>query len=387
MPHCVSRPLTDAFQCGHGLDPRQFRFSFYFLWRRTMSDLKRQWISSMLALACAAIAPTGAQAQQRELRVISDRTDQGTLRPILDAFEARSGAKVVGVFMDQGLVNRLESRPTEADVVITKDAELLDIAAQRGLLDPIKSAKITAAIPPEFMDPGGRFFVDAYRARVIFYSKARVKPSELSSYEDLASPKWKGRICLRSGSHDYNLALFGMFYASFGEAKAREVISGIGANLARAPKGNDREQARAIFEGKCDVALMNTYYHPMMAANPEQKAWADAVGVYFPGQAGKGTFIMRSAAGVTKATGNRDLAIALLEFIASREGQQLMVDRTKQYSVLPDVPVDPLMVKLGAEQGLVAGRFRVNFVPLDEMAGQREQVIKLVNEIRFDAER
>jgi iron(III) transport system substrate-binding protein len=111
------------------------------------------------------------------------------------------------------------------------------------------------------------------------------------------------------------------------------------------------------------------------------------VGVYFPGQAGKGTFIMRSAAGVTKATGNRDLAIALLEFIASREGQQLMVDRTKQYSVLPDVPVDPLMVKLGAEQGLVAGRFRVNFVPLDEMAGQREQVIKLVNEIRFDAER
>ena len=352
-----------------------------------MSGLKRQWISSMLVLACAAIAPTVAQAQQRELRVISDRTDQGTLRPILDAFEARSGAKVVGVFMDQGLVNRLESRPTEADVVITKDAELLDIAAQRGLLDPIKSAKITAAIPPEFMDPAGRFFVDAYRARVIFYSKARVKPGELSSYEDLASPKWKGRICLRSGSHDYNLALFGMFYASFGEAKAREVISGIGANLARAPKGNDREQARAIFEGKCDVALMNTYYHPMMAANPEQKAWADAVGVYFPSQAGKGTFIMRSAVGVTKATANRDLALELLEYIASSEGQQFMVDRTKQYSVLSGVAVHPLMVKLGAEQGLVDGRFKIDFVPLDEMAGQREQAIKLVNEIRFDAER
>jgi iron(III) transport system substrate-binding protein len=352
-----------------------------------MTGLKHRWIPSLLLLACAMTCSQLTFAQQRVLRVISDRTDQGTLRPILDAFEARSGAKVIGVFMDQGLVNRLESRPTEADVVITKDAELLDIAAQRGLLDPIKSTKITATIPPEFMDPAGRFFVDAYRARVIFYSKARVKPGELSSYEDLANPKWKGRICIRSGSHDYNLALFGMFFASFGEAKARSVISGISANLARAPKGNDREQARAIFEGKCDVALMNTYYHPMMAANPEQKAWADAVGVYFPSQAGKGTFIMRSAAGLTKATENRDLAIALLEYIASREGQQLMVDRTKQYSVLPDVAVDPLMVKLGAEQGLVNGRFKIDFVQLDEMAGQREQAIKLVNEIRFDAER
>ena len=340
-----------------------------------------------LALACSLALCNAAMAQQRVLRLISDRTDQGTLRPLLDAFEARSGAKVEGVFMDQGLVNRLESRPTEADVVITKDAELLDIAAQRGLLDEIKSDRIKAAVPPEFMDPAGRYFVDAYRARIIFYSKARVQPSELSSYEDLASPKWKGRICLRSGSHDYNLALFGQFFASYGEAKARTVISGIAANLARAPKGNDREQAKAIFDGKCDVALLNTYYHAMMAADEVQKAWADAVGVYFPSQAGKGTFIMRSAAGLTKATANRDLALGLLEYLVSREGQQLMVDRTKQYSVLRDVAVHPLMVKLGAEQGLVDGRFKMDFVPLASMAGKREEVIKLVNEIRFDAER
>lgn len=352
-----------------------------------MCALKLRWMPGVLALAIGVAGSTQAFAQQRVLRIISDRTDQGMLRPTMDAFEARTGAKVIGVFMDQGLVNRLESRPTEADVVITKDAELLDIAAQRGLLDPIKSPKIAAAIPAEFMDPKGRYFVDAYRARVIYFSKARVKPSELSTYEDLAHPRWKGRICVRSGSHDYNLALFGMFFASFGEAKARAVISGIGANLARAPKGNDREQARAIFEGKCDVALINTYYHPMMAANPEQKAWADAVGVFFPSQAGKGTFIMRSAAGLTKATENRDLAITFLEYIASKEGQQLMVDRTRQYSVLADVPVNPQMVRLGAEQGLADGRFKIDFVPLDEMAGQREQAIRLVNEIRFDAER
>ncbi len=341
----------------------------------------------LVVLATAATLTSAVFAQQRVLRLISDRTDQGTLRPILDAFEAKSGAKVEGVFMDQGLVNRLESRPTEADVVITKDAELLEIAAERGLLAPITSPKIKGVIPAEFMGPKDLFFVDAYRARVIFYSKARVKASELSSYEDLTSPKWKGRVCIRSGSHDYNLALFGMFLASYGETKGKAVISGISSNLARTPKGNDREQAKGIFEGKCDVALMNTYYYAYMAANPEQKAWADAVSLYFPSQAGKGTFIMRSAAALTKSTANRDLAVQLLEYIASKEGQMKMVDATKQYSVLPDVPAHPLMVQLGAEQGLVNGRFKMDFVPLPAMAGKREDVIKFVNEIKFDAER
>ena len=344
-------------------------------------------IRHLVALVAMTAICSGALAQQRVLRLISDRTDQGTLRPILEAFEARSGAKIEGVFMDQGLVNRLESRPTEADVVITKDAELLEIAAQRGLLDVIGSEKIRAAVPPEFMDPAGRYVVDAYRARVIFYSKARVKPSELSTYEDLADPKWKGRLCIRSGSHDYNLALFGQFYASYGEAQAKSLISGISSNLSRTPKGGDRDQARAIFEGKCDIAVMNTYYHPLMAASEAQKPWADATGVFFPSQGGKGTVIMRSAAGVTKATANRDLAVALIEFMLSKEGQLLMVDRTKQYSVLRDVPVHPLMVKLGAEQGLVDGRFKMDFVPLASMAGKREEVIKLVSAIGFDAER
>lgn len=338
----------------------------------------------LLLLSGALAIGTSAFAQQRVLRLISDRTDQGVLRPILDAFEAKSGAKVEGVFMDQGLVNRIESRPTEADVVITKDAELLELAAQRGLLDRIDSPAIKAAIPPEFMGRDNLFFVDAYRARLIFYSKARVKPEELSTYDDLASPKWRGRICIRSGSHDYNLALFGQFLASYGEAKGRSIIQGIANNLARTPKGNDREQARGIFEGKCDVAVMNSYYHPLMQANPDQKAWADSVGVYFPDQAGKGTFIMRSAVALTKNKSNRDLAVQLLEYIASREGQQQMVNATKQYSVRADVPVHPLMVKLGAEQGLNEGRFKMDFIPLIAMIGKREEVLKMVNEIKFD---
>jgi iron(III) transport system substrate-binding protein len=338
---------------------------------------------AVAAVSLVALLPQTAAAQ-RELRVISDRTDQGVLRPILEAYEAKSGAKVVGVFMDQGLVNRLESRPEEAHVVITKDAELLELAKARNLLDRIDSAAIRAAVPARFVDPDGMFFVDAYRARVIFYSKARVKPSELSTYEDLASPKWKGRICIRSGSHDYNLALFGQFLTSYGDERGKAIIKGIAANMARTPKGNDREQARAIHDGVCDVALMNTYYHPMMAANPDQKAWADAVGVFFPAQAGDGTFIMRSAAGLTKNRENRDLALGLLEYMASKEGQQMMVNATKQYSVRADVPPHPLMVKLGNEQGLKDGAFRIDFVPLVKIAGRRDDALKYVNEIAFD---
>ncbi|GMV47121.1 MAG: hypothetical protein AMXMBFR66_25190 [Pseudomonadota bacterium] len=351
---------------------------------------RRAWARPLggLLLAAGALTLAGhAVAQQRVLRLIADRTDQGTLRPVLDAFEARSGAKVEGVFMDQGLVNRLESRPTEADVVITKDAELMEIAAQRGLLDPIESAVIKAEIPKEFMGQGNLYFVDAYRARLIYYAKDRVKPGEIANYEDLAAPKWKGRVCIRSGSHDYNLALFGQFAVSYGEARARALVQGLANNLARTPKGNDREQARGIYEGKCDVAVINSYYYALMQANPQQKAWADAVSVVFPDQGGKGSFVMRSASALTKNKANRELALQFLEFVASREGQQLMVDATKQYSVRPDVPVAPAMVRLGAEQGLVGGRFKIDFVPLAAMAGKREEMIKLVNELKFDAER
>lgn len=342
---------------------------------------------SALALLAAALPAAHAQAPQRELRLISDRTDQGVLRPMLDAFEARSGAKVTAVFMDQGLVNRLESRPTEADIVITKDAELLEIAANKGLLQPFDSAAIVQAIPAAFRDPQNRYFVDAYRARVIFYSKARVKPSELSSYEDLGHPKWKGRVCIRPGAHDYNLALFAQYLASHGEAKGKAMIAALGANLARTPKGNDREQAKGIFEGKCDVALVNTYYHYLMATNPDQKAWADATGVFYPDQAGKGSFIMRSAVGMTKATQNRDLALQLMEFLASVEGQEAMVRATRQFSPRPDVAVHPLLAQFGIEQGLKDGRFKMDFVPLAAMAAQREPVLKYLGDIKFDAER
>ena len=170
------------------------------------SSHKRLWLKTVV-LAAALAATAGACAQQRVLRLISDRTDQGTIRPILDAFEARSGAKVEGVFMDQGLLNRLESRPTEADIVITKDAELLEIAAQRGLLDTLDSANAQGHHPRPVHGPGQPVLRRCLpRARDLLFEGAASSRRELSTYEDLANPKWKGRLCIRSGTHDYNLA-------------------------------------------------------------------------------------------------------------------------------------------------------------------------------------
>ena len=334
-------------------------------------------------VAALALAMGGNGATADPLRVLTDRTDSGTMRPIFDAFEKETGTKIEAVFIDQGLLARLTSRPTEADVVITTDAELLEIARQRGLLAPLPAVALQG-IPAEFLGADAMYFVDAYRARAIITSKARVPATAIATYEDLAKPEWKGRLCVRSGLHDYNVALFDQFVASWGAAKARTVIAGIAANLARPPKGNDREQANAIQQGICDVALLNTYYYPKMLANPEQKAWAEAVRLIFPDQNGKGTFIMRSAVGITKAMGNRALAEKLAAYMATPAVQTLIVDKTQQYSVLPSVAAHPSMVEAAGAQGIKDGRFKIDLVSLANMAASREEAIRIVNEVGFD---
>ena len=310
---------------------------------------------SALALSAAVLPSFQAQAQAqqpRELRLISDRTDQGVLRPMLDAFEARANAKVTAVFMDQGLVNRLESRPTEADIVITKDAELLEIAANKGLLQPFVSKAIEQGIPAAFRDPQNRYFVDAYRARVIFYSKARVKPSDLSSYEDLGSAKWKGRVCIRSGSHDYNLALFGQFLRQrMGEAKAK--CADLGASpptwRVRRKRQRPRTGASAIFEGKCDIALMNTYYHYLHGRPTQSKSPGPTpVSVFFPepGRQGHLHHAVRRA-GITQGHGKpRPGAGSCWNSWHPVEGQQLMVTRDASNTrCCPTLPAHPLMAQ------------------------------------------
>lgn len=319
-----------------------------------------------------------------EIKVLTDRTSDGLMQPLFEAFERDTGIEIEAVFLDEGLVARLESRPTEADVIITKDAELVELAKRKGLLGKLNSPSIEKAIPAQFRDRDGEYFVDAYRARGIIVSRERVKPGEVKTYEDLTKPEWRGRICTRSGKHDYNIAIFDQMMKAWGDEKGRQVIAGIAKNLARAPEGDDREQAKAIMEGVCDVALLNSYYYPKMFEHKSQAKWGQATKYIFPNQASDGAFIMRSAVALTRATEHVGAARMFAEYIASEKVQKMIVQRTKQYSVLPNVAPHVSMVQMGADQGVKGGRFKINFVNLEGMADKRQEAIRFVEEIKYD---
>jgi iron(III) transport system substrate-binding protein len=334
---------------------------------------------TLLSLAVSGVAFAG-----ESIRVLSDRTES-LLKPLFDVFTKQTGIPVEAVYMDKGLIDRVAGNPTEADVLITKDAELMEIAREKGFLQPHNSSLIRQEIDKRFQGPGATYFVDAYRARLIFYAKDRVKAEQLSTYADLASPRWKGRLCIRSGYHDYNVALFSQMNVSYGPDKTRAIIQGLHDNLAREPKGNDREQAKMIHAGKCDLALMNVYYHPIMMDNPEQRPWAEGIGVFYPDQKQGGAFIMRSAVGMTKATRNLAAATRLVEFLAGREGQSIMTNLTYQFPTNTHVAPSPKVANLAADQpGIRDGKFKVNFVELTPAAQAREAVVKILNEVQFD---
>jgi iron(III) transport system substrate-binding protein len=343
---------------------------------------------AILAMTCAGVHAAKPSAKSKydgvEIKVLTDRTSDGLMQPLFEAFERDTGIEIEAVFLDEGLVARLESRPTEADVVITKDAELIELAKRKGLLAKLESAPIDKAIPAQFRDKDGEYFVDAYRARGIIVSKDRVKPGAIQTYEDLAKPEWRGKVCSRSGKHDYNIAIFDQMLKAWGDEKGHQVIAGIAKNLARAPEGDDREQAKAIMEGVCDVALLNSYYYPKMFEHKSQARWGQATNYVFPDQASDGAFIMRSAVALTRATENRGAARMFAEYIASEKVQKMIVERTKQYSVLPSVTPHSSLVQMGTAQGIKGGRIKINFVSLEGMADKRQEAIKFVEEIKYD---
>jgi iron(III) transport system substrate-binding protein len=347
--------------------------------------ISRRWAALCLGVTAAASALScGGRASPAAIRVITDRTESN-VAPIFAAFTKATGARVDVVYLDKGLISRLESRPTEADVVVTRDADLLEIARARGLLQPFASKRIEEAVPAEYRDPQGTYFSDAYRARVIYYSKDRVRPDELSTYEDLGADRWKGRVCIRSGYHDYNLSLFGQLLVKNGPERTRAFLERLKANLATAPSGNDRDQARAIFEGRCDVALANSYYMGIMLASPDQRAWGLATRVFFPDQQGCGAFVLRSGLALTKATGNVEAARELLEYVVQGNTQDYMAKLTYAYPVHGRGPLPEVNRALGAGQaGVSNGVFKICKVPLDAVAAQRDAVIRMLDEITFD---
>jgi len=303
------------------------------------------------------------------------------IKPILDEFTKQTGITVNTVYAKTGMLEKIKAAGdnSPADAVLTVDIGRLNELKEAGVLGPVKSRTLDENVPAHLRQPDGLWFGLTTRARIAFASRERVKPGELKTYADLADPKFKGRICIRSGKHAYNVALIASVIAHEGEAEAERWLRGVKANLARKPQGNDRAQAKAIYEGACDVGIANTYYMGKMATNnkkPEQKKWAETVKVTFLDQDGRGNHVNLSGAGVTRNAKNRDNAVKLIEFLSGEYAQKIYASQNFEYPVKAGVAVDPLVKSWGD--------FKADTLSLEKIAGLRAAASKLVDRVRFD---
>lgn len=351
--------------------------------RTTIQDLRRCKVARLTGLAAATgasifgffamVATAGAQ----EVNVLSHR-QPFLIQPLFDAFESETGIEVNTVFADTGLVERLarEGRNSPADLILTVDIGRLDEAFRAGVTQAVSTPVLEGAIPPRFRGPDGHWWGLTTRARVAFAARDRVEPGEITSYEDLADPRWRGRICTRSGSHVYQIGLLAAIIAHHGEDFARQWLTGLKANLARRPQGNDRAQVRAVSEGVCDVSLGNSYYYGQMLADPEQAPWALASNVVFPTLGGIGTHLNISGMALTASSPNRDNAIRLMEFLAGDFAQQLYAEDNYEYPIRAGVPWADLLSDLGA--------FEADTIDLAEIAAHRDTAMRIVDQVGYD---
>jgi len=259
------------------------------------------------------------------------------IKPFLDAYQKETGTKINIVYASKGLAQRLqaEGARSPADVILTVDIARLYVYADKKLLQSAESAILKANIPQHMRDPGNRWFAFSKRARIIAVSKRAKDVGQIKRYEDLANPKWKGRICSRPGSHVYNRALIASVIYTSGQSKAEEWAKGVVANLARRPQGNDRAQVKAIYEGVCDIAIINNYYFGKLkhSNKPNQQKWASSVDLIFPNQGDRGSHVNISGGGIAKHSKNKAEAIRFLEFLTSEKAQRLYGSINFEYPV------------------------------------------------------
>src|SRR5262245_24210573 len=305
-----------------------------------------------IAVAVAALLAGSVQAQDKVLNLYSSRHYQ-TDEALYTNFTKQTGIKINRIEGGEDpLIERIrtEGERSPADVLITVDAGRLWRAEQLGLFQPVKSATLDARIPANLREPSGLWYGFSTRARVIAYNKAKVQRSELSNYEDLADPKWKGRVCMRSSTNIYNLSLLGAMIDHLGEAKAEAWAQGVRANLAQDPKGGDTDQLKAVAAGQCDVTISNQYYYARLlrSTNPEERQVGEKIGIVFPNQSSWGTHVNISGAGVLKNAPHREAAVKFLEYLASDSAQRYFADGNNEWPVVSGVKIDnPVLKALG----------------------------------------
>ncbi|MFL4999825.1 MAG: extracellular solute-binding protein, partial [Xanthobacteraceae bacterium] len=301
-----------------------------------------------VGLATFAAAATPAHADEVNLYTYRE---PGLIKPALDAFTKNTGTRVNTLFAADGLAERIraEGSNSPADLLIAVDIGRLQQAIDLGVTQPVKSDVLEKAVPAQFRDPQGQWYALTLRSRIIYAAKDRVADQALT-YESLADPKWRGKICIRSGQHPYNTSLIAAYLAKHGEGKTEEWLKGVKANLARRPSGGDREGARDILAAVCDLAVGNSYYVGLMrnAKEEEQRKWGAAIKTINPTFDGGGTHVNISGVVMAKNAPNRAGAARLMEFLISDSAQHIFSDLNYEYPVVAEAPVADSVKSFGA---------------------------------------
>lgn len=345
--------------------------------------MTRPALALLLTLAATAL-PT--HAQEQVLNLYSAR-HYSTDEALYGNFTKATGIRINRVDSDDaGIMARLkaEGSASPADVILLVDAARLYKGEVEGLFKPIQSKVLDDAIPAQYRGPataeGTPWFGFSTRARVVVYDKIRVKREDVDTYEELADPKNKGRICIRSGSHPYNLSLFGAVTQHLGEARAQEWLKGLQANLARDPKGGDTDQIKAVAAGECQVGVSNSYYiaRMMRSSNPEDRATMEKVGVVFPNQQSWGTHMNIAGGAVARYSKNTTAAIRFLEYLASPEAQNYFANGNNEWPVAKGVTVrNPALAAMSG------GNFKAETIPLAAVGANQVKVQQMLDRVGF----
>ena len=328
---------------------------------------------SLLALALAATG-LAAQAQEKVLNLYSARHYQ-TDEKLYDNFTKQTGIKINRIEgKEEELMERVrnEGANSPADVFITVDAARLATADALGLFAPVKSKVLESRIPSHLHTD--TWFAFSTRARVIIYNRSSVKAEDVATYESLADPKLKGKLCSRSGSHPYNLSLVSSLISHDGEAKTEEWAKGVVANFARAPKGGDTDQIKSVALGECGVAVSNTYYLARMIRSDkvEDRKMMERVGIVWPNQAGRGTHINISGGGMVKTSKNQEVAIKFLEYLVSDDAQRYFADGNNEWPVVASVVTNNPALE-------AMGKFKADTLPIGNLAKNVAAAQKLLD--------
>lgn len=298
------------------------------------------------------------------------------VEPLFAKFTEQTGIKVNVVFAKKGMAERLarEGKHSPADVLLTTDISRLIELHDKNLLQAVDSKTLTEAIPTQFRASDDTWYALTTRVRNIYSAKRMGEHA--FTYEELADPKYKGKICTRSGKHPYNVALVAAMINHHGEAETLNWLKGVKANLARKPQGNDRGQVQAIHQGLCDISIGNSYYFGKMLTDKKQKVWADAVHINFPNQAGVGAHVNISGVAMAKHAPHQDNAKALMEFLVSVPAQELYAETNMEYPVRAGVKRSDLVASWG--------EFKADDLSLEKIAEQRKKALMLIDQAKFD---